>query len=255
MSTTTMTPRDFARPGMGRLTGVELRKATDTRAGMWLQIAVGLLTFAAVILTVALGNETDRSFPGMLGIAIQPSTLLLPVIAILLVTSEWSQRTALITFALVPQRGRVITAKVLSALLIGVAATALCVVLSLLGTAVAGSNDPDRWNVSGVVLGQNLLYLLISMLMGIAFGAVARSSAPAIVAFFVLPIGFALVGEIHALHGTWDWLETGRTLDPLTGNEALSAKEWAQLGVSLLPWLALPFAVGMWRLLRGEVRS
>ena len=125
----------------------------------------------------------------------------------------------------------------------------------LLGTAVAGSDDPDRWNVSGVVLGQNVLYLLISMLMGLAFGAVARSSAPAIVAFFVLPIGFALVGEIHALHGTWDWLDTTRTFDPLTGNDALSAKEWARLGVSLLPWLALPFGLGMWRLLRGEVRS
>jgi ABC-2 type transport system permease protein len=255
MSTTAMTPRDFSRPGMGRLTSVELRKATDTRAGMWLQITVALLTVAAVVLTVALGNDSDRSFPGMLGIAIQPSTLLLPVIAILLVTSEWSQRTALITFALVPQRGRVITAKVLSAVLIGIVATALCVVLSLLGTAVAGSDDPDRWNVSAVLVGQNLVYLLISMLVGIAFAAVARSSAPAIVAFFVLPIGFSLIGEIHALHGTWDWLDMTRTNDPLTGTTALSSTEWAQVGVSLLLWLVLPFAIGMWRLLRGEVRS
>lgn len=252
---TTVTPRDFPRPAMGRLTEVELRKATDTRSGLWLQITVALLTVAAVILVVAVGNETDRAFPGVLGIAIQPATLLLPVIGILLVTSEWTQRTALITFALVPQRGRVVTAKVFAALLLGIVAMVLCTVLALLGTAAGGSSDPDRWNVSLVLIGQNTLYLLTSMLMGVAFGAVARSSAPAIVAFFVLPIGFSLIGEINAIHAAFGWLDTTRTLDPLTGDDALSAAEWARAGVSLMLWLVLPFAIGMVRLLRGEVRS
>ena len=34
------------RPGLGRLTLVELRKMTDTRAGFWLQLAVVALTRA-----------------------------------------------------------------------------------------------------------------------------------------------------------------------------------------------------------------
>ena len=37
--------------------------------------------------------------------------MLLPIVGILLVSSEWSQRTALITFTLVPQRMRVMSAK------------------------------------------------------------------------------------------------------------------------------------------------
>ena len=42
-------------------------------------------------------------------------SLILPVLGILLVTSEWSQRTGLTTFALVPQRERVIVAKLIGA--------------------------------------------------------------------------------------------------------------------------------------------
>jgi ABC-2 type transport system permease protein len=255
MSTTTITPRDFARPGLGRLTGVELRKAVDTRSGLWLQAVVALLTLGAVILTVAIGNDSDRTFAGILGIAVQPATFLLPVVGILLVTTEWTQRTALITFALVPARGRVIWAKVFAALLLGIFTMVLCVVLALLGTAVGASDDPDRWNVSADLIGQNVLYLLLSMLMGIAFAAVARSSAPAIVAFFVLPIGFSLIGEIGALDSTWAWLDQSRALNPLTGDSALTATEWARAGVSELLWLVLPMTVGMTRLLRGEVRA
>ena len=42
-------------------------------------------------------------------------TVILPIIAILSVTGEWSQRSGLTTFTLVPHRGRVIPAKVVVA--------------------------------------------------------------------------------------------------------------------------------------------
>ena len=41
-------------------------------------------------------------------------SLLLPVMGILLVTSEWSQRTDMTTFALEPHRSRVIMAKLVT---------------------------------------------------------------------------------------------------------------------------------------------
>ena len=34
----------------------------------------------------------------------------------------------------------------------------------------------------------------------------------------------------------------------------VSGKEWAQLATSGLIWLALPLAIGMWRVLRAEVK-
>ena len=51
---------------------------------------------------------TYDNFGAAIGI---PMALLLPVMAILSVTSEWSQRSGLTTFTLVPHRGRVIWAK------------------------------------------------------------------------------------------------------------------------------------------------
>src|SRR6185436_12580062 len=56
MSTTTLaapirlnTAGVHARPGLGRLVTVELRKMVDTRAGFWLQVAMVALTVAVVI--------------------------------------------------------------------------------------------------------------------------------------------------------------------------------------------------------------
>ena len=46
-------------PSFPRLTGVELRKMVDTRAGFWLQLIVAVLTLAAVVL-VCIFAPTDE---------------------------------------------------------------------------------------------------------------------------------------------------------------------------------------------------
>jgi ABC-2 type transport system permease protein len=102
---------ELTRPGLGRLTRVELRKMIDTRAGFWLLLTVAALTVLAVFLLILVGDASDHDLRDMLSVAVAPSSVLLPVVGILLVSSEWSQRTALITFTLVPQRPRVLGAK------------------------------------------------------------------------------------------------------------------------------------------------
>jgi ABC-type transport system involved in multi-copper enzyme maturation permease subunit len=250
MSTTT-----FTRPGLDPQTAVEQRKINHTRAGLWLQVVVGLLTLAAVVIVVIVGNDDDRTFHQLLNVAIQPASILLPIIGILLVTSEWSQRTALITFALVPRRGRVISAKVLAAILLGLVVFVLCICFTLLATLVADSQSGERWDITLGLLGGNAIYLLTAMITGVAFGAAARSSAPAIVAYFALPFAFAALGEIRALHDAFGWLDMTRTLTPLSDGDTLSGAEWARAGTSLMLWMVLPLAIGVVRLLRGEVRS
>ena len=53
-----------------------------------------------------------------------PMSVILPIIAVLSVTAEWSQRSGLTTFTLVPHRGRVLLAKAVAAVLVAAAATA-----------------------------------------------------------------------------------------------------------------------------------
>ena len=108
-------------PRLGRLVAVELRKMLDTRAGFWLQIATVALAALVVIARLASGDAADHTFASVLGDGLLPAAVLLPVAGILLVTSEWSQRTGMITFALVPVRSRVLGAKLVASLVLAVA--------------------------------------------------------------------------------------------------------------------------------------
>src|SRR3954466_15696106 len=97
-----------ARPGFGRLVSVELRKMVNTRAGFWLQAATVAITVLAVIVRCMVGDAADHTFAAILNIAVTPAAVLLPVAGVLLITSEWSQRTGMITFTLIPVRSRVL---------------------------------------------------------------------------------------------------------------------------------------------------
>jgi len=126
MSTRTLTGdsfgsslRETARVPLSRLVHVELRKLIDTRAGRWLLVAIAGLTVAAVVLFLGFGPEDQLTYPNFLGLTATPQGFLLPVVGILSVTSEWSQRTGLVTFTLEPHRGRVLLAKMAAVLLLG----------------------------------------------------------------------------------------------------------------------------------------
>jgi ABC-type transport system involved in multi-copper enzyme maturation permease subunit len=240
------------RPGLARLAKVELRKAVDTRSGFWLQIAVLGLTVLAVVITVLAGHDDDKTFRHVLSNALQPAGILLPVVGILLVSSEWSQRTALISFALVPGRVRLIVAKLLAGAVLALAATAVAVVFAALGTALASTDAPHVWTLPLGLLGQDLIYVVTAMVIGIGFGAALQSSAPAIVLYFALPIALAALGSIHALTGVVDWIDSAEALEPLT-TTVMSGHEWAQGLVALALWMGLPLAVGLWRLTRRDV--
>ena len=102
---------------------------------------------AAVILFAPDDELTYYTFAAAIGF---PMTVILPMIAILAVTGEWSQRTGLTTFTLVPHRGRVIRAKAIAAVAVGVAAILLAFAIgalgNVLGTAITGTDLV--WDVS-----------------------------------------------------------------------------------------------------------
>jgi len=69
----------------------------------------------AVIAFAADADLTYDSFGAAVGV---PMTVVLPLLAALSVTSEWSQRSGLATFTMVPQRSRVIGAKAVATVLV-----------------------------------------------------------------------------------------------------------------------------------------
>lgn len=237
-----------------RLVAVELRKMSDTRAGKWLLITILAITVLAVGLFMAFAPAEERTFGNYLGTTGTPQGLLLPVLGVLLITSEWGQRAALTTFTLVPHRGRVLFAKVVAAVLYGLAAIAVAVVVAAVATLVGGGSDP--WGEFGVdELGKLGLLQTLGVLQGLAFGMVFLNSAAAIVTYFVLPIVFSIVtGLIEQVRDLQPWIDPGTSQAPLFSDGAMTGEQWAQLMTSSLLWIALPMLLGALRVMRSEVK-
>ena len=169
-------------------------------------------------------------------------------------TQEWTQRTGMVTFTLEPHRGKVITAKVLAALGFGLLAVLLALVLASLATAVSGA--PDAWKNIGLDdVGKFALLQVSGVLQGLAFGLIFLNSAAAIVTYFVLPIAFSILTSVWtALADAQPWIDLGTSQQPLFSADVMSGEEWAQLAVGTLIWVVLPFLLGLWRVLRAELK-
>lgn len=245
---------------LSRLSVVELRKMFDTRSGLWLMASIviaALLSTAAIILFAADTDLTYYTFSEAIGF---PMTVILPIIAVLSITGEWSQRTGLTTFTLVPHRNRVILAKVIASVTVGVAAMLVALVIgvagNLVGTAIAGTDLV--WDVSfahglTIVLG-SLLCLLTGTMLGILF----RSSAVALVAYFVYALVLPNVFGLLASRQEWfrdvqPWVDLNYAQAALFDG-SITGQQWAHLAVAVTTWLVLPALVGLRLVMKSEVK-
>jgi ABC-2 type transport system permease protein len=238
----------MTRPSLARLSAVEFRKTVDTRAGLWLLIATGLIAVGVVAIALAAGDAEDKHFAEMYYFALGATSLLVPVVGILAVTSEWSQRTALTTFTLVPGRWRVIVAKAAAGILLGLAVFTACLLAAAFGNVIAGGS----WSLGVSGLRNGVIVSTITMLSGFAIGLLFLSSPLAIVLYYLLPTAFAFLGDLWTALPA-DWLHAGQAMDPLFENE-MAGGDWARLATSLGLWLLLPLVLGLLRLRRAEVK-
>ena len=245
---------------MTRVVGVELRKSFDTRSGFWLLASIviaSVLATGAVLLWAPDSELTYSTFATAIGF---PMAVILPVIAILSVTSEWSQRSGLTTFTLVPHRGRVIRAKAYVAVGVGVAsmlvAMAVGAVGNLVGPAIAGV---DRvWDVTVLDLAQIILANVLGLMIGFMLGVVIRNSAGAIVGYFVYgfvlpPLAMLLAASQQWFKDLQPWVDFNWAQGALY-NGSLTGEQWAQLGVTTALWLVIPLGIGLAMLMRSEVK-
>lgn len=246
---------------MSRIVAVELRKSFDTRSGFWLLASVGILATLATAATILFAPDSEityMTFGTAIGV---PMAIILPVIAILSVTSEWSQRTGLTSFSLVPHRGRVVNAKLAVAVGVGVVSMLLALGIgalgNLLGAAIVGI-DPV-WDVAAADLVGLLLFQIVNMLIGFMLGVLFRNSAGAIVGYFVYSFVLGTLTEVLSATQDWferiqPWIDFNYTQGALTEMSSMTAENWAQFGVTGLVWLVLPLAVGLRAVLRSEVK-
>ncbi len=254
-------PREEHAPiPMRTIMGVELRKMFDTRSGFWLMASVVILaTIAtgAVILFAPNDEITYDNFAGAIGI---PMTIVLPIIAALSITSEWSQRTGLTTFTMVPSRSRVVLAKLFDTVLVGIVSILVALAVGALGNVVGSqlAGVPTTWDMTV----SEVLYILagngLGLLMGFTLGMLFRNSAAAIVGYFVYAMVLPTLSALLAGAQGW-YADAQRWVDFQFNQTGLfdggfTARDWASLAVTGTIWLLLPLAFGLWRVLRSEVK-
>ena len=76
----------------------------DTRSGFWLMASIVITALLTTIATIAFAPDADLTYYTFAKAIGFPMTVVLPIIAILSITGEWSQRSGLTTFTLVPHR-------------------------------------------------------------------------------------------------------------------------------------------------------
>ena len=240
------------RPSFATLTRVEFRKTVDTRAGQAL-IAGALLLAVAVVGYLTFTAPADTlAYDSWLRDATYPVLALLPVVGVLAMTSEWTQRTALTTFTLTPRRLRVLAAKFTAAVVLGLLVTAVVAGIAAAGLVVRGLVvDADvAWGNLGSTLGGTAVAAALALVMGAAIGALVMQTAVAIVAYFVAP-NVVLLAVASALPAKAPWIDINESFGWLSRFDV--SGHVGQLVTPLVIWIAVPFAIGLWRSVRRDV--
>lgn len=247
---------------IGRLIRVELRKTMNTRAGRWLlgAIAGGAAIVMAIMVIVGVVNDEAFSITDFTQVAsFLPMGLLLPVLGVLSVTGEWGQRTNITTFTLEPRRSRIVGAKLVTGVILALAATVAALVTGVVALGVFDLvGGAATWNLPlGAVVSFALLQL-IGVLTGFAFGMLILNTPAAIVAFF--GYSFLLPTVFLAGASLWDWAESIRpwidfnfVQEPLMDGN-LGDVNWGQFALTSSLWFVAPVAFGVRRLLRAEIK-
>ena len=192
---------------MNHALAAEWTKLRSLRSTYWLllvgaAVAVGL----AVLITVGLGTGkvqvTDGTFDpaGVSLLGVWFGQITFAVVGVLTMTSEYATGSIRTTLAAVPQRGLLLAAKLTAVglIVLGIG-LAISLAAFLVGQAVlagqhraVGLGDPGS---ARAVLSAGA-YLTAMALLGVALGALLRSTVAAVLAVLALGLGSSLLGGL-----------------------------------------------------------
>lgn len=232
-----------------RLVRIELRKAVDTRSGFWLALIVLALTLLLLILG-ATGLFKKMSAQDTFEVGVAPAAFLLPFVGLLLISAEFTTRTALTTFVLVPSRARVVGAKLVAAVLIGVAATLFIAAASWLASIPAPNPEGAPLYGYGEMTWRVGLDLVTGVVGGFAFGLLIRNTPAAIVTYIFMPVLVGTLTVIPAISDIGPWLTASAS--PFGKTDA-DLSSWAEVWTTTAIFTVAPLIAGLWRLRRSEI--
>lgn len=235
---------------------VEIRKSVDTRAGRGLLIAsVAVVVLFAIISATTL-STTQIDLAEMIRFAGAPLFILLPTIAMISVTTEWTTRGAMTTFLLNPRRGQVALSKLFAGWALSVVVVLLAAVLcGVVGVIVAWATDTAVGASAPAVLA-SLLYCIVSVvvlnILAMAIGSIVVSTALGVAIYFLFTAGLDGLADL-LVPGWSSYLSFNAGLDAIAAG-SLNSVNAAPSIVAVVLWLSLAGFIGLQLFRTREVR-
>jgi ABC-type transport system involved in multi-copper enzyme maturation permease subunit len=246
---------------MTSLVASELLKFRTTRAWIGFLVVVVALTGLASAGTVGAAEEVDLGTTQLSRDIVSSAlfaALVVFIIGIIAVTSEWRHGTITRTFLVTPRRGRVLLAKeIWIAMLAAVlAALSLLVVLAVAvpwlafeGSSLEANGDLAR------LAGRIVLASMLWGALGVGIGAIVHGQTPALVGSILwILLGEALLTALLGLVDAGDVGDylPGRALSAFDGSDPGGLSVWAG-GAVAVAWIVALGVLGYLRMAREDV--
>jgi ABC-2 type transport system permease protein len=251
--------------GLGRALHAEWTKLRTVSGPAWLLLGLAALTIAVSAAVVAAThcprNLTCPVDPVKLSLTgVQLGQAVAAILAVAIVSGEYSSGLMRVTLAAMPRREAVLAAKAILLVALVLAAGAVAVFGSVLAghlilpghgfTAARGFHPV--WLGSGPTLRAacgSVLYLGLIALLSLGVAVIVRDSAVAtgvvLALLYLFPIILSFIGSEHWQRRLERWTPTiaGLTVQDTTGLRGLAITPWAGLGV-LAIWAAAAMLAG-----------
>ncbi|MEU6857907.1 hypothetical protein AB0B28_03375 [Glycomyces sp. NPDC046736] len=217
----------------------EWTRLTTLRSTYWL-IGIGLLAAAAIPVIFGFAAGDEELFPEIIAVAINGGAtfgipflaVFLAVIGIFATGHEYRHGTIQPTLTALPQRSRLILAKVLVMSAVTVVATVVSmalnagIVMIFFGEIPGLFDDPVRSALLGY-----MVYTLVYMLVGLGLGLLFRGVPSALVVIFLMPLILEnLILGLSTIPAL-DWLVPAVKFLPFTAGSLLMTVGDADLGM------------------------
>jgi hypothetical protein len=211
-------------PSLGTLAGLEIRKSLSTRSGKAVGIVAAVLGPVGVLLG-SLDAEGEAPAAVILGFTGMLAALVLLALGVLSTAGEWTHKSVQVTYLLVPQRGRVLAAKVLALAAQGAVFAAAGAVLTI--GMLWAIPDPVGWDSIGRSIVVAVAAGAAMAVTGAGIGAAVGNSPASLTGTYLVVLGVLPILQAFKP-------EIAEKLDP-----ASSIVNLAQFGVSATPVLVL----------------
>ncbi len=221
----------------------EFIKLTGKNLFKIITLIIFSLTIVTFVVSLYIFKDGSSSL-SMLPLISNPTIVFLGVLFIVLVTEEYSSGTGLITYTFVPNRNKVIFAKLILLLCIYAIVMSILFALtfasSLILKTIYGYNVNFDFELVSIV--KMSFPLMFNLLFAFSIAILVKQISVALVLYYVLPIVTIVATTIQPIASFAKWISLDFIIYTFPSNFSIY-----QRISSIILWILLPIIIGLYR--------